>query len=473
MAKRISEAVAKALFMENDLKPLEPFLNSMQPWRSRCLRCKKIVSPNYNKVRLRGHQCGYCTGNLVDEDDAVKVMKRGGFTPKVPYPGANARWKSVCTKCKKITYPSYSTARLGIGCKYCSHRAVDHKDAAAAMRERGFKVLEPFPGATKPWRVRCLSCKREFTTYFHSLKTTKRCKFCMGVAIDPRTVTLVITKLNLKALEEFPGADVPWKLKCLTCQRESYLRYGHLTRKDRNVKGCPYCSRHKLDPIDIAKFMSKQKLKPISPYVNANSAWECLCLKCKRRVYPRLSDLRKGQTGCIYCAGLKKVESEVIELANKCGFTPLEKYPGANKGWLCRCNVCGKDSRPHYTSMQQSGSGCKFCAIGGFDFNQPAIIYLITNPKLGAHKIGVAGANGKNERLAKHSRGGWELYRKKSYPTGLEAFKVEQKILKWFISKELYPFVAPELMPNGGSSETIDSESIQLKTIWAKVLSLN
>jgi len=120
--------------------------------------------------------------------------------------------------------------------------------------------------------------------------------------------------------------------------------------------------------------------------------------------------------------------------------------------------------------MQGSGTRCKFCAIGGFDFNEPAIIYLITNPKLGAHKIGVAGANEKNERLAKHSRGGWELYRKKRYPTGLEAFKVEQKILKWFISKELYPYVAPELMPHGGSSETVDGDLVDLQTIWKRVL---
>jgi len=469
MAQRISQEQAMELFVASDLKPLEPFVNSMQPWKSRCVRCKKIVSPNYNKVRLRGHQCKYCAGQMVHANDAVKVMKRGGFTPKVPYPGANARWKSECKKCKKITFPSYSTVKLGIGCKYCSHNAVDPKDAAAAMRERGFKVLGPFPGATKPWMVRCLSCKREFTTYFHSLKTAKRCKYCMGSALDTKTIELTLTKLNLKALETFPGSNIPWRLKCLICQRVSHLRYGHLTRKDRNVGGCPFCSRRRLDPKEILSFMAKKKLRPIGPYLNVNSPWECLCLKCNNRVYPRLSDLRQGQRGCAYCARNRVKVEDVLKAAKESGFTPLVEYPGARKGWLCRCDVCGQISKPQYSSMQGSGTRCKFCAVGGFDFNEPAIIYLITNSKLGAHKIGVAGANEKNERLAKHSRGGWELYRKKRYLTGLEAFKVEQKILKWFISKELYPYVAPELMPHGGSSETVDAQSIQLTTIWAKV----
>ena len=470
MATRISESEARKMFLKNDLKPLEPFINTMQPWKSQCLRCKKKVSPNYNKVRLRGHQCGYCAGNLVDLKDVEAVMRNAGFIPQVPYPGNNFPWKVKCKKCKKITSPTYSNVFKGTGCKFCAGRAVEPRDAVAGMKARGFKTLEPFPGATNPWRVRCLTCKREFTTYFHSLNTNKGCKYCSGVALDPKDISKTLLRLHLKPLGKFQTVKTPWKLKCLKCQRISFLRYGTLIRKDRNVGGCPYCSHRRLDAKEIADTLKKNHLKPVGQYINGNSPWECICLKCERRVYPRLSDLRQGQKGCIYCAGLRKIEKDVVRLANECGFTPLVKYPGANKGWLCRCNVCGNESKPHYTSMQQSGSGCKFCKIGGFDFNKPAIVYLISHKKFGAYKIGVAGADEKNFRLRKHDKNGWVLYRQRKFLTGLEAFKVEQDILKWFLKKDISPYVAPELMPQGGSSETVGASEIDLQTIWAEVL---
>ena len=155
MAVPITEAAAKKMFLANSLKPLVPYVDSMTPWKSRCLICKKLVSPNYNKVRQRGHQCGYCAGTRVDAKDAVALMTKSGFHTLGPYPGGNTPWKSRCLKCKKITYPRYSITIQGIGCKYCSKRAVDPKDAVAAMKKRGFKTLEPFPGAVAPWRVQC------------------------------------------------------------------------------------------------------------------------------------------------------------------------------------------------------------------------------------------------------------------------------------------------------------------------------
>jgi len=166
MAVPITEAAAKKMFLANSLKPLVPYVDSMTPWKSRCLICKKIVSPNYNKVRLRGHQCGYCAGNLVDPKDAVALMKKSGFKTLAPYPGSNKPWKAKCIKCKKITSPTYWSVATGKGCKYCAKRAVDPEDAVTAMRKRGFKTLKPYPGAVEPWLVQCLTCKRELNQSF-------------------------------------------------------------------------------------------------------------------------------------------------------------------------------------------------------------------------------------------------------------------------------------------------------------------
>ena len=474
MAPKIPEAAARRMFLSNFLKPLAPYVDSMTPWKSQCLKCKKIVSPNYNKVRLRGHQCGYCAGTLVDPKDAVKLMSESGFKPIVPYPGSNLPWDARCMKCKKVTSPTYSSVKKGIGCKFCSSRAVEPRDAVAAMKRRGFKTLEPFPGAVKPWKVQCIACKKKFETYFHSLKTTNGCKFCNGAALDINDIQVVLEKLRLKPESDFPGSKVPWKLRCLRCNRIVTPTYSHLTRKDRNVGGCVFCSKRRVHMDEMLELLKENKLKPMGQFVNGKTPWLCQCLKCKREVFPRMNDLRSGQSGCIYCAGLKVDEKAAIKLANKNGFTPLVKYPGAHRGWECVCNVCGQISKPHYTSMQQGINRCKFCSTGGFDFNAPAIIYLISHTTLGAHKIGVAGAAKHNERLTKHAKQGWSLYKHKEFKKGVDAFNVEGKILHWLrYQNNLPPYLSIEQMPQAGWSETVDATKIDLPTIWAKVEELS
>jgi hypothetical protein len=467
---KISEKDARKLFLKNKLEPLEPFQNSQLPWKSKCLITGKTVSPTYGKVRDNGHRCKYCSENVTDEVDAVALMKKSGFKPLVSYPGGNKPWKSECLKCKKIITPSFTTAKQGFGCKYCAKRAVDPVDAVAAMKERGFKTLKPFPGATKPWAVQCLKCNRKFDTVFHSLNTKKRCKYCQRVGLDEKDIAKVLNRLQLVPEEKFPGANFPWKLRCLKCNRVTKPTFEHLTRKDRNVQGCTYCSGHRLDLAEVKKFMTSKKLKPLEPYVNTNTPWLCICMKCGKQVTPRLGDLKQGQSGCIFCAGLKVLEADAIELALKNGFTPIVPYPGANKGWECRCNLCGKVSKPHYTTMQQGPTGCKYCTEVGFDFNSAAIIYLITNENLGAHKIGVAGASEKNERMSKHLRQKWKLFKTMNFARGEDAFLVEQEILRWFRKeKDLRVYLAREQMPQGGSTETVDASEIDLPTIWAKV----
>ena len=474
MASKIPEAQAKALFLKNKLEPLVPFPGTQKPWKSKCLITGKTVSPTYGKVRDFGHRCNYCSRGMVDEVEALKVMKKSGFKPLVAFPGTNKPWKSMCIKCQRSTSPTYWNIAKGTGCKFCSNRAVEPSDAVAAMKRRGFKTLEPFPGAVMPWKVQCISCKKKFETYFHSLKTSNGCKYCNGAALDANDIQVVLKKLRLKPETDFPGSKVPWKLRCLRCNRIVTPTYSHLTRKDRNVGGCAYCSRVRVDMDEIFEVMKMKKLKPIGVYVNGKTPWLCLCLKCGREVQPRVSDLRSGQSGCVYCVGVKVDEKDAIKLATKNGFTPLVPYPGAKVGWECICNVCGKVSNPNYTSMQQGINRCKFCSTGGFDFNLPAIIYLISHSKLGAHKIGVAGAAKHNERLTKHAKQGWTLYKHKEFKKGIDAFNIEGKVLHWLrYQKNLPPYLSVEQMPQAGWSETVDASEIDLPTIWAKVEQLS
>jgi hypothetical protein len=474
VAPKISEAKARALFLENKLEPIVPFPGTQKPWKARCLVTGKIVSPTYGKVRDFGHRCIHCSRSVVDVNEATQLMKKSGFRPLIPYPGSNLPWKSECLSCKKVTSPTYSNVSKGTGCKFCGGRAVDPIDAVSLMRKRGFKTFGKFPGTHTAWKVQCLNCNRKFLTYFYSSNDKTGCKYCNGVVVDDETIEPVLKKLKLTQLESYPGANIPWKLRCQRCNRVVTPTWTHLTRKDRNVGGCVFCSRRRVHMEDMLEVLRIKRLRAIGQFVNGKTPWLCQCLRCKREVFPRMNDLRSGQSGCIYCAGRKVDEIEAIKLAKKNGFTPLVEYPGANKGWECICDVCGNVSRPRYTSMQQGVNRCKFCSTGGFEFDTPAIIYLISHKELGAHKIGIAGAAKHNERLKKHAKLGWSIYKHIEFDKGVDAFKIEGKILQWLrYEKNLPPFLSIEQMPQAGWSETVDAAEIDLPTIWAKVKELS
>ncbi len=468
---KIYDSEARKLFLKNHLKPLEPFVNSQEPWKSECLKCGKTVSPKYTKVKSRGHQCGYCAGNIVDSKDALSVMEKAGFLPITKYPGGNNPWKVKCKKCGNLSSPNYTSVKAGSKCKFCMGALLHPEDAVAAIRKRSYVPLEKFPGTTKAWKVKCKDCRRVYKIKMHSRNSIAKCAYCAGIKVEVKDVYAHLKNIGLKPLEKYVNARTPIRCRCESCLRIISPSWSHLKNKK---SGCAYCARRRVVPEEQIALMLKSKVRPIAPYKNSSEPWECMCLICRRTVFPRLSDVKRGQGACIYCSGRKVVETDAIELARSLGFEPLVKYPGARKGWKSRCLNCRKISKPQYTTMQNRQSGCKYCAESGFDFNGEAIIYLITHKKFNAHKIGVAGAKSKNQRLKKHTAKGWIIYRTKKFRRGQTAFSLEQSILYWLrVKKDLPSCVRPKEMPQGGSSETVDASEIDLPTIWAKVEELS
>ncbi len=410
MAPKISEVQARALFLKNKLEPLVPFPGTQKPWKSKCLITGKTVSPTYGKVRDYGHRCSYCSGTKVDEVDAVALMKKAGFKTLVPYPGGNKPWKSQCLKCKKIFKPQYTSIKLGFGCKYCTHKAVDPKDAIASMKLRGFKVREDFPGATKPWLVECLNCKKIFKTVFHSLNTINKCKYCSGVAVDEADLLAKLKELRLKPLEKYKSAKTPWKCKCLVC---NHIVQPTWSRINSGRGHCAYCAQRRVDIPEALKFMKSLKLKP------------------------------------------------------------LVDYPGNNNRWKCKCLQCGLETSPRWSDLWQGQGGCSNCADYGLNYQKPGYLYLMTNEKLNSHKIGIANnykSRKVDDRMYKHQKQGWTLFKKENFKTVQEAADIEAGILKWLrmeVGLEIH--LVGKQMPQGGWTETVDASEIDLPTIWATV----
>lgn len=414
MAKRISENQARELFLRNGLKPLVSFPGSQLPWKSRCVRTNKIISPTYGKVRDFGHRCIHCSRSTVSSKDATALMLQKGFLPLVPFPGTNTPWELKCKKCKEIVVPTYWSIARGGGCKYCAKRAVAPSKAIAAMKARGFSVLEPYPGSTKYWKVSCDYCNRSFKTKFHSLNTNKRCQYCQRSQLDPNEIDSTLATLHLKSLEQYPGARTPWKLQCKKCKKTFERRYEKLTRTDREVHGCPYCSRKRVDPNFAVTWMKKVGVEPLTKYPGGKKPWKCRCRTCKETIYPRWDDVRRGQGACSNCADF------------------------------------------------------------GLNYSKPGYLYLITNPHLNSHKIGITNSYKSrkfDDRTYQHARRGWRLHKRMEFSHLRDAKKIESKSLEWIRAELELPIqLSKREMPQGGWTETVDASEIDLVTIWNKVL---
>jgi hypothetical protein len=472
---RISEEEAIQAMQDNDLDPLVPYPGSTQPWPSKCLRCGKTVQPTVTKVRQRGHQCVYCAGQRIDEEDAIAILEENQLTPISDYPGASRKWRVHCGNCGHDTDVVLAQVKAGRRCAYCTHNKVDEVEALALMRERGLEPLTPYPGDV-PWPSVCLDRGHEVSPRLVSVRAGHGCNKCaierrMVTTLDVDEVMAKIQEFNLEPLEPFVNYSTPWRCRCLRCNREVKPTWGRLMRSG---SGCSYCSRKRVDLNDALSRLELRKLTPLVEFPGANKPWLCKCKVCDSEVTPRYADL-KSQSGCVYCAMRATRPEDAVEKMRAVGLEPITEYPGANRGWPCTCQTCGQEVRPHYSSIQQGRKGCRFCADKGIDYTSAGYLYLITHEELRAHKIGIANfaEDAYEDRVSRHMKHGWIGYKATTFDSTEAAFQVEQRALKWLRqTKGLPPAVDRGSMPQGGWTETVAADSIDVSVLWRKILSL-
>lgn len=86
----------------------------------------------------------------------------------------------------------------------------DEEGAVATARRAGFEPLEPFDDADKPWRCRCLTCRRVVTPRLSSIGAGAGCKYCVtqGLDLNGPAIIFVLTHPVVKAhLLGFDAAD--------------------------------------------------------------------------------------------------------------------------------------------------------------------------------------------------------------------------------------------------------------------------
>lgn len=192
MPRRLANDEAAAFMHHAGAEPLDPYPGASRPWRCRCLRCGRQITPRLDNVRTGCGPCRYCSGQGVDPGEATAVMRLAGLEPLDPYPGAVKPWRCRCAGCGSEVHPRYASVRKGHGCRHCGTKAssearrmnrgdsaLDHRSAIALMLDNGLRPLEPFRSAGRPWRWRCTACGGQVVIRLTSVSPgEKGCQRC-------------------------------------------------------------------------------------------------------------------------------------------------------------------------------------------------------------------------------------------------------------------------------------------------------
>ena len=121
---------ALLVFMDAGLMPFEDFKGVNFKWESKCMNCGAIVSPRFADVKGGNGGCKPCSveKTRLSADVVNAEMKKYGFEPIDSYVNSNTPWKSKCLKCGEIVSPSLHNIRAGHGCIYCQDRAFNFND---------------------------------------------------------------------------------------------------------------------------------------------------------------------------------------------------------------------------------------------------------------------------------------------------------------------------------------------------------
>jgi hypothetical protein len=408
------------------------------------------------------------------EDVAQELARLADLTPLEPYPrNTRTPWRCRCDRCGRDVTPKLNALQQGRGgCWDCgvrrraASRRIADEQAMKTMMDRGLEPLTAYPGADTPWACRCAVCHHMVTpTLRNATKAKTSCAYCAGQRVDPSVAEAVMRAAGATPLTPYPGNDEPWSCRCQSCGKDIAPRHASI----RQGQGpCLHCAGQIVDMDSAIKVMKAAGLDPNGPWPGSAKPWACVCRTCHRTVSPSYHNVRRGLARCSYCAQNRVDPAAAVELMRAAGLEPLEPYGGSKIPWRCRCVSCGNEVQPRYASIRSGQGGCATCAISGFDRAGPAIVYLTVSEAHRAVKVGVAGAE--STRLSDHARQGWLTHVGPEehvciWPTetGAVALQVEAHVLEWWrLELGAPPALLHEQMPQRGASETASLDLVDL-----------
>jgi len=291
----------------------------------------------------------------------------------------------------------------------------------------------------------------------------------MGSRIDDKTAEAIMVAAGWKPLVKYPLADKKWKSQCMSCGN---IAYPYLTQVKMGI-GCRVCKNanrvvpNKTSNEEAIKRFLDLGFKAIEKIKQGKrNVWKTECLKCGIIVNKRLDSLNANKK-CQNCYWISKImpESEALQILSNANLKPLEAYISAKEWWKVKCLKCNSAIKVKASTIK-TGSGCPSCAKNGFNINDPAYMYLITNKSLNSHKIGIANSNNRHDRLDYFQKRGWEKYHVWHFKTGSEASKIESKVFKVIRKDMNIPVhLNKQILGITGSTETMSGDFVNLEKL--------
>lgn len=473
MPKKLDPKEAFKIMRSAGLEPQTPYANISKPWPCICMICGGKISPSLWNIKTGSTKgCRLCNSKKkLNSEDAIKIMIEAGVKPVEPFKNIKQKWKSLCLTCNKEISPIFDNVRRGSkACKYCARKSVDPVDALAYMREIGFEPQEVYKGGGIPWKCICSRCGQVvYPKYSESKAKGHTCKYCAELVVDPHLAAEFMIQKGYIPLGKYPGRHKKWKCRHTKCNKITYTTYGNIKT---GWGGCRTCAPNApLNPEEMHKFMLSKKLVPLEPYPGIMEPWKCRCSNCGKDVNPTLSQIRNRRGGgCAYCAGKKTDKSEVIQKMIKAGFEPLVPFDKSQTAWKSKCIKCGEISFPRYKDVIHRGTECKFCTQRQFDYGAPSYLYILYHEEFDSIKVGISNTDAKKNRIEDHMKNGWQLIKKYNFKTGKQCENCETDFFIWLRRvRLLQQHLMPEQMPKGGHTETVSGDSITVLEIQHKI----
>jgi len=169
-------------------------------------------------------------------------------------------------------------------------------------------------------------------------------------------------------IEPYKNSDSPWLSIRDSCGHQVYPT---LSNVKLGKGGCQICSGKFVDPAIAREDMRSSGAEPLEDYPGALKKWKCLCMSCGREIFPCRNSVQQGQGPCKYCAGKAVDPDEAAQFMIETNLTPLERFPGANKKWKCKCQLCSAIVFPTFGNIKAGWGGCRKC--GGHKSRQTHI----------------------------------------------------------------------------------------------------
>lgn len=192
------EAIDK-LYAQANLTTLEPWVNAAVPRLTRCNKCGNEAKIAYGNLYSGQGGCRPCAAKLrgikqmSPEDEVDAVLHDHNLEPISEYQGATVRRLCRCLVCSRTVLVLATEVASGKrnGCKYCTYnkfskaRTLPTELVDAVFQVKLLEPLEGYVSATTPRRCRCLTCAREVTPQYNSLKSGQGgCKYCAPVGLQ-------------------------------------------------------------------------------------------------------------------------------------------------------------------------------------------------------------------------------------------------------------------------------------------------